>query len=96
MRAVDKPLDWKVMRLPDTAYAGSELLDDTRYGEGFGASELAKALASYDLSDPGAAKVLIVAGLDFMGTSEKLFRPETLVFMLPGAELIQMLTLVAA
>ena len=50
----------------------------------------------YDRSDPGAARVVIVAGSDFEGTSPKLFWPETLVYLLPGAELNQMLTLVVA
>ena len=34
--------------------------------------------------------MIIVAGSDFEGTSPKLFRPETLVYLLPGAELNQM------
>ena len=38
--------------------------------------------------------MIIVAGSDFEGTSPKLFWPETLVYLLPGAELNQMLTLV--
>ena len=37
-----------------------------------------------------------MAGSDFEGTSPKLFWPETLVYSLPGAELIQMLTLMVA
>ena len=53
-------------------------------------SQLAKARAAYDCSEPGAA---IVAGSDFAGTSGKLFWPETLVYLLPGVELNQMLTL---
>ena len=40
--------------------------------------------------------MIIVAGSDFEGTSPKLFWPETLVYLLPGAELNQMLTLVVA
>ena len=50
----------------------------------------------YDRSDPGAARVIIVAGSDFEETSPKLFWPETLVYLLLGAELNQMLTLVVA
>ena len=50
----------------------------------------------YDRSDPGAARAIIVAGSDFDGTSPKLFWPETLVYLLPGVELNQMLTLVVA
>ena len=37
-----------------------------------------------------------MAGSDFEGRSPKLFWPETLVYLLPGAELNQMLTLVVA
>ena len=37
-----------------------------------------------------------MAGSDFQGTSPKLFWSETLVYLLPGAELNQMLTLVVA
>ena len=40
--------------------------------------------------------MMIVAGSDFEGTSPKLFWPETLVYLLPGAELNQLLTLVVA
>ena len=57
---------------------------------------MAKSLALYDKLDPGAARVIIVAGSDFEGTSPKLYWPETLVYLLPGAELNQMLTLVVA
>ena len=39
--------------------------------------------------------MIIVAGSDFEGTSPNLFWPETLVYLLPGAELNQMLTLVS-
>ena len=53
-------------------------------------------LASYYRSDPGAARAIIVAGSDFEGTSPKLFWPEILVYLLPGAELNQMLTLIVA
>ena len=57
---------------------------------------MAKTLAVYDRSDPGAARVVIVAGSDFEGTSPKLFWPETLVYLPPGPQLNQMLTLVVA
>ena len=57
---------------------------------------MAKTLAVYDRSDTGAARVIILAGSDFEGTSPKLFWPETLVYLLPGAELNQMLTLLVA
>ena len=57
---------------------------------------MAKTLAVYDRADPAAARVIIVAGSDFEGTSPKMFWPETLVYSLPGAELNQMLTLVVA
>ena len=53
-------------------------------------------MAVYDRADPAAARVIIVTGSDFEGTSPKLFWPETLVYSLPGAELHQMLTLVVA
>ena len=39
---------------------------------------MAKTLAVYDRSDPGAARVIIVAGSDFEGTSPKLFWPENI------------------
>ena len=61
------------MWLPDTAYAGSELSKQVGYAAKFGASQLAKALAAYDGSDPGAARVVIVTGSDFAGSSEKMF-----------------------
>ena len=56
---------------------------------------IAKKLAVYDRAEPAAARVIIVAGSDFEGTSPKLFWPETLVYS-PGAELNQILTLVVA
>ena len=37
-----------------------------------------------------------MAGSDFEGTSPKLFSPETLVYLVPGAKLNQLLTLVVA
>ena len=52
--------------------------------------------AVYDRSDPAAARVIIVAGSDFEGTSPKLFWPEALVYLLSGVELNQMLTLIVA
>ena len=57
---------------------------------------MSKTLAVYDRADPAAARVIIVAGSDFEGTSPKLFWPEILVYSLPGAELHQMLILVVA
>ena len=57
---------------------------------------MAKTLAICDRADPAAARVIIVAGSDFEGTSPKLFWPETLVYSLSGAEMNQMLTLVVA
>ena len=89
-------LDPKFLRFPETAYAGPELLNDAKCGEGLGAIKLTKALADYNCLDPGAARVLIVASLDFMGTPEKLFWPKTHVYMLPWAEPNQMLCLVVA
>ena len=93
---VDKLLEPKDIGLPDAAYEGGKLAHDSRYGRPSGNAQLAKTLAVYDRSDPGAARVIIVAGSDFEGTSPKLFWPETLVYLLPGAELNQMLTLVVA
>ena len=84
------------MGLPDAAYESAKLADDPRYGKPCGNSQLAKILAVYDRSDPGAARVIIVVDSDFEGRSSKLFWPETLVYLLPGAELNQMLTLVVA
>ena len=40
--------------------------------------------------------MIIVAGSDFDGTSPKLVCSETLVYLLPGEELNQMLTLIVA
>ena len=96
LRLVDKLLETKEMGLPDAAYEGGKLANDSRYGRPCGNAQLAKTLAVYDRSDPGAARVIIVAGSDFEGTSLKLFWPETLVHLLPGEELNQMLTLVVA
>ena len=96
LRVVENLLEPGDMGLPDAAYEGSKLADNPRYGKPCGSSQLAKTLAIYDLSDTGAARVIIVVGSDFEGTSRKLFLPETLVCLLPGAELNQMLTLVVA
>ena len=96
LRVVDKLLDPREMELPDAAYEGTRLADDPRYGKPCGNTQLAKTLAVYDRADPAAARVIVVAGSDFEGTSPKLFWPETLVYSLPGAELNQMLTLVVA
>ena len=96
LRAVNKLLEPKSMGFPDTAYMGLKLAEDSRYGRSCGTSQLAKTLAVYDRSDPGAARAIIVAGLDFEVTSPKLFWPETLVYLVPGAELNQMLTLIVA
>ena len=57
---------------------------------------MAKTLAVYDRADLAAARVIIVAGSDFEGTSPKLFWPETLIYSLPRAELNQMLNPVVA
>ena len=96
LRVVDKLMDPREMELPDAAYEGAKLANDPRYGKPCGQAQLAKTLAVYDRADPAAARVVIVAGSDFEGTSPKLFWPETLIYALPGAELNQMLTLVVA
>ena len=96
LRVVDKLLDPREMELPDAAYEGTRLADDPRYGKPCGNTQLAKTLAVYDRADPVAARVVIIAGSDFEGTSSELFWPETLIYSLPGAELNQMLTLVVA
>ena len=62
LRLVDKLLEPKDMGLPDAAY-----------GKPCGNAQVAKILAVYDRSDPGAARVIFAAGLDFEGTSPKLF-----------------------
>ena len=93
---VDKLLNPGGTGLPDAAYEGLKLAEDPRYGKPCGSNQLAKTLAVYDRADPAAARVVIVAGSDFEGTSPKLFWPETLIYSLPGAELNQMLTLVVA
>ena len=96
LRVVDKLIDPREMELPDAAYEGTRLANDPRYGKPCGKTQLAKTLAVYDRADPAAARLVIVAGSDFEGTSPKLFWPETLTYSLPGAELNQMLTLVVA
>ena len=96
LRVVDKLLDPREIELPDAAYEGTRLADDPRYRKPCGNAQLAKTLAVYDRADPAAARVIIVAGSDFEGTSPKLFWPETLIYSLPGAELNQILTLVVA
>ena len=96
LRVVDKLMDPREMELPDAAYEGTRLADDPRYGKPCGNTQLAKTLAVYDRADPAAARVVIVAGSDFEGTSPKLFWPETLIYSLPGAKLNHMLTLVVA
>ena len=89
-------MDPREMELPDAAYEGTRLADEPRYGKPFGNAQLAKNLAVYDRADPATARVIIVAGSDFEGTSPKLFWPETLIYLLSGADLNQMLTLVVA
>ena len=96
LKEVDKLLNPGGTGLPDAAYEGSKLAEDPRYGKPCGSTQLAKTLAVYGRADPAAARVVIVAGSDFEGTSPKLFWPETLIYSLPGAELNQMLTLVVA
>ena len=81
LRVVDKLLDPKEMELPDAAYEGARLADDPRYGKPCGNAQLAKTLAVYDRADPAAARVIIVTGSDFEGTSPKLFWPETQVVL---------------
>ena len=93
---MDKLLEPKSMGLPDTAYMGAKLAEDSRNVRSCGTSQLAKMLAVYDWPDPGAARAIIVAVSDFDGTSPKLFWPENLVYLLPGADLNQMLTLIVA
>ena len=82
LKVVDKLLNPGSMELPDAAYEGSKLAEDPRYGKPCGSTQLAKTLAVYDRADPAAARVVIVAGSDFEGTSPKLFWPETLIYSL--------------
>ena len=96
LRAVNKVLEPKSMGLSDTSNMVAKLAEDKKYGRSSGTSQLAKTLAVYDRSDPGAWRAISVAGSDFEGTSPKLFWPETLVYLLPGVELNQMLTLIVA
>ena len=70
-------LEPKNMGLSDAAYEGSKLANDPRYSKPCGSSQLARTLAVYDRSDPGAAMGIILVGSDFEGTSPKLFWPET-------------------
>ena len=69
----------------------SKLSEDSRYGNSYGTSQLAKTLAVYDRPNP----VIKVAGSDFNGTSPKIFWQEVLMYLLPGAEINQMLTLMS-
>ena len=48
LRIVDKLLDPKDMGLPDAAYEGGKLANDSRYGRPCGNAQLAKTLAVYD------------------------------------------------
>ena len=77
LRVVEKLLESKDMGRPDVAYGGPKLSEDPRYGKHCGSPQLAKTLAVYDRSDPGAARAIIMAGSDFEETSPKLFWPET-------------------
>ena len=84
------------MELPDAAYEGSKLrkIPGT---ETLGQHPAGQNPGSFMIEQIQlAARVVIVAGSDFGGTSPKLFWPETLIYSLPGAELNQMLTLVVA
>ena len=94
--SLDKLLDPREIELPDAAYEAARLADNPRYGKPCGSAQLAKTLAIYDRADPAAARVIIVAGSDFEGTSPLMFWTQTLVYSLPGAELNQMLTLMVA
>ena len=75
---------------------GPKLAEDPGYGRSCGILQLAKTLAVCDRSNPGAERAIIEAGLAFEGTSPNLFWSETLVYLLPGAELNQILTLMVA
>ena len=77
LRVVDKLRDPSEMELHDAAYEGTRLANDPRYGKPCGKTQLAKTLAVYDRADPAAARVVIVAGSDFEGTSPKLFWPDS-------------------
>ena len=92
----EKLLESKDMGLSDAAYGGPKLAKVPRYGKPYGSSQFDKRLAVYDRSEPRAARVIIVSGSDFEGTSPKFFWPETLVYLRPGAKMNQMLTLVVA
>ena len=96
LRIVEKLLEPKSMEIPDSGYMGPKLAEDPRYGRSCGTSQLAITLAVYDRSEPGAARAMIVARSDFERTSPKLFWSEILAYLLPGAELNQILTLVVA
>ena len=71
LRVVDELLDPREMELRDAAYEGAKLADDPRYGKPCGSAQLAKTMAVYDRADPAAARVIIVTGSDFEGTSPK-------------------------
>ena len=81
LRVVDKLMDPREMGLPDAAYEGTKLANDPRYGKHCGNTQLAKTLAVYDRADPAAARVVIVVGSDFEGTSPKLFWRNSDIFI---------------
>ena len=84
------------MEPPDISYAVLELAQDARYGDGFGASKIAKTLAAYDRVDPGATKTMRVASSDYVRLSEKLFWPEKIMHVLPVAEVNLIMSFVVA
>ena len=77
LRAVEMLLDPKSMGLSDTAYASkvSGRCEIRRRIWSVKVGKCSGRLLSLR-SDPGAARVVIVADSDFAGTSEKLFWPE--------------------
>ena len=68
LRVVERLLEPEGIELPDAAYGGSKLANDSRYGKPCGSAQLAKTLAVYDRADSAAARMIIVAGSDFWYT----------------------------
>ena len=94
LRIIVKFPDPQAIGLPLTGYSGPELAQKTTNQEEICAFKIAKAIAAYDRADPGAARIIIKLGL--RDDHSKMFWPETLLNVLPGAELNQMLIFILA
>ena len=88
LKAVDKLLDPRIMgSSDDTAYAGPKLAEDAMFGEGFGASKLAKALRSHHGPQESSRAQCSVQ-------LRRKSWPEIMLYVMSGEDLNQLLTLV--